>query len=696
MASNYTSDISKFTCSISPVKCVKNEIHNVLTVFRLTTDLYMEAKEDGICTSLIRQLKNLFDRLNYVNEFHIDKSHMLPFLNVITHRETNGPVTAVALAAVNKFVNYGLIRPDATDAADTINSIAEGVVGCLFQGSATDSDEVVLQKILMVLVDILRCSSCTLIEENNVWNMVKLAYQISRQPKASFLLRSSAEQTISQMTLQIFSAPSSFPDLLFGDGVTTRIILFLAYLTSYGKSPSKGAIKNKKRIKSRKSLNPEAEEKSENDDFWDIEKEIAMPHVNPLKEDWEFYQEMRSLGLSLLNCAVETAGHRLEKIPGVVECVQDQICKALLQNSQTGSLFLLSSTLRCVFNLFLYMKQHIKVQLEVFFTSIHVRLADFQSTTDIVSLEQKELALESLLEFCREPDLIVDLYRNYDCDVHSSNLFESLLKLLLNNATSSAKEAFLSQKQDAKKLQAKLTLIENSQLLSISGINSIIHVVQSRSIRHSISEEASVSGNIQEIKERKTQLETAAQVFNADANKCIEALQNLGILERPTSAEKMARFIKDTPGLDTIVKGRYLSNFNVWNASVREEYVKLFDMKGKSLYESIRAFLLTFSLPGEAQEIDRVVESFSNEYFRQQLKVPGASPSEIESKNDPSAGLSEEMRTPRYVASESFARDSESSVSLEEHVKDLTVESGHLDGVAVIMENSDTAFIFLF
>ena len=90
----------------------------------------------------------------------------------------------------------------------------------------------------------------------------------------------------------------------------------------------------------------------------------------------------------------------------------------------------LTLTLRVVFNLFMSIKAHLKVQLEVFLTSVHLRLADSPSA----AFEQKELALESLLDFCREPALMLDLYTNYDCDVQCTNLFETLCKYLCRNA----------------------------------------------------------------------------------------------------------------------------------------------------------------------------------------------------------------------------------------------------------------------
>ena len=104
----------------------------------------------------------------------------------------------------------------------------------------------------------------------------------------------------------------------------------------------------------------------------------------------------------------------------------DRLCKYLLQISQTKNLFVLTLTLRIVFDLFSTVKQHLKVQLEVFFVSIHLRIADSSTS----SFEQKELVMESLVEFCKEPSLIVGLYRNYDSEVGSSDLYSDLCRFL--------------------------------------------------------------------------------------------------------------------------------------------------------------------------------------------------------------------------------------------------------------------------
>jgi hypothetical protein len=83
--------------------------------------------------------------------------------------------------------------------------------------------------------------------------------------------------------------------------------------------------------------------------------------------------------------------------------------------------------------------------------SIHFRIGENASAT----YEQKELVLEvsylltscllhfvpggvfslqSLVDFCKEPSLIVGLYRNYDCEVGSTNLFEGMPRRVLHRS----------------------------------------------------------------------------------------------------------------------------------------------------------------------------------------------------------------------------------------------------------------------
>ena len=158
------------------------------------------------------------------------------------------------------------------------------------------------------------------------------------------------------------------------------------------------------------------------------------------------HEDTRILGLSLINIVLEMGGEALAMVQPLVELMQADLCKFLLQNSQTNDLTILSLTLRVVYNLFNSIKMHLKVQLEVFLTSVHLRIAD---TTNMHALpEQKELALESLLDFCQEQSLMYDLYINYDCDIQGTNLFENLCKCLCRVVTKDVRPGTASTSGD--------------------------------------------------------------------------------------------------------------------------------------------------------------------------------------------------------------------------------------------------------
>ena len=70
------------------------------------------------------------------------------------------------------------------------------------------------------------------------------------------------------------------------------------------------------------------------------------------------------------------------------------LCRHLLRISQSDDIEIFSICLRVIYNLFMSIKDHMKIQLEVFLTSVHLRILK----TDNSNITAKEeMALESLL-----------------------------------------------------------------------------------------------------------------------------------------------------------------------------------------------------------------------------------------------------------------------------------------------------------
>jgi len=104
----------------------------------------------------------------------------------------------------------------------------------------------------------------------------------------------------------------------------------------------------------------------------------------------------------------------------------------------------------------------------------------------------------------------------------------------------------------------------------------------------------------------------AKKKFNMDPKKGIEFLiQHQLVKETP---EEVAQFLYKEEGLNKTAIGDYLGEKNNFNESVLKSFVELHDFTDLILVQALRQFLWSFRLPGEAQKIDRMMETFAQRY----------------------------------------------------------------------------------
>ncbi|GMF50004.1 unnamed protein product [Phytophthora fragariaefolia] len=437
------------------MNCVKGEIHNVLSMMRVnarwaSADRFTQEIPASTQSPMMRAFKQLHYELQSVTDLaDVDTvTYLLPFVMVIESERTSGFITGAALSAINKFLLYGLITCESLRADVAVNRIAVCVSRCRFEETHRADDEAVLMKLLELVEYSVRCDAGHLISGDNLWKMLQLCYSIRCQPRSSMHLCRAADNTLSHLVLTVFDRIDELEPQRKGVDTDAEPASPQSQQQQNAqvKSPEKGEQKDSQHEVPECDESLDIEEQptpAPVEPTPDAAKAVDKPYGIPLLErilhfisglisPTENEEATCVLGLRLINVVLETAGTGLGNHPCLVSVLQGDLSKFLLQNSETEELGILSLTLRVVFNLFNSIKDHLKVQLEVFFTSVHMRIIDSPSCSD----EQKELALESLLEFCREPALMLDLYINYDCDVHCTNLFEVLCKSLAKNCQS--------------------------------------------------------------------------------------------------------------------------------------------------------------------------------------------------------------------------------------------------------------------
>jgi len=120
-------------------------------------------------------------------------------------------------------------------------------------------------------------------------------------------------------------------------------------------------------------------------------------------------------------------------------------------------------------------------------------------------------------------------------------------------------------------------------------------------------------------KHQKTQhdrkLLNGIKQFNLDPEKGLKYLEGSGFLEK--TPESVAKFLFRQERLSKKQIGKYLGSHLEFNQSVLRHFVQYHQFSQLLLVQALRQFLWSFRLPGEAMQIDRVMDCFATHYCTQ-------------------------------------------------------------------------------
>jgi golgi-specific brefeldin A-resistance guanine nucleotide exchange factor 1 len=156
----------------------------------------------------------------------------------------------------------------------------------------------------------------------------------------------------------------------------------------------------------------------------------------------------------------------------------------------------------------------------------------------------------------------------------------------------------------------------NEEVITLSGeilCNFIKTIEASLSKVHSKSE-------IEDLKELLDQRRVkmiyseAAGLFNSNPKEALPFLQQKQLLSAQATPKEIAAFLRRAQGLDKKILGEYLVKPN--HIEILREFFSAFKFSESTTIDSaLRQVLESFRLPGEAQQIDRIMECFSEIYY---------------------------------------------------------------------------------
>lgn len=543
----------------------------------------------------------------------------------------------MALTSVLKILNLDIIDENTKNVGIAMHSVVDSVTSCRFEVTDQASEEAVLMKILQVLLACMKSKAAGVLSNQHVCNVVNTCFRVVHQAGSKGeLLQRISRQTMHELVRCVFA---HLPDVK-DSGANTPEIGGVDRDQAFGiKHPENGN-------GTFPSVTSSVDESGLAMDMANGMRAMVEPYgipcmveifhflcsllnvseqvgMSPRSNPIAFDEDVPLFALGMINSAIELGGPSISKHPKLLALIQDELFRNLMQFGLSMSPLILSMVCSIVLNLYYNLKTELKLQLEAFFSCVILKLAQSRYGA---SYHQQEVAMEALVDFCRQKSFMAEMYANLDCDITCSNVFEDLANLL-------AKSAFPAN-----------CPLSTMHLLALDGLIAVIQGMADRiDNAPPKSEEAPLELKeyvpfwtvkcenyadpgqwvkfVRQRKYIKRRLMIGADHFNRDPKKGLEFLQGTHLLPEKLDPQSVACFFRYTAGLDKNLVGDFLGNHDEFCVQVLHEFAWTFDFEGMNLDTALRLFLETFRLPGESQKIERVLEAFSERYYEQSPQI---------------------------------------------------------------------------
>ncbi|KAG6833469.1 hypothetical protein H0H87_006041 [Tephrocybe sp. NHM501043] len=604
---------------------------------------------------------------------------LAPFFALIRSPLSTGPITSAALSSLHSLFVCGLISPASIGLDHALVELSSTVSHCKFEASDSSGDEVVLLKIMAVIEDCLCENVGTVLgdieirlsetlrrsAENTMHALVRTVFSRLHflDPAMEEAKLRTGDEDVPEGEIKLTVSNNEHLEATHeeGDGAPQEL------------NPGNGP-----------ELEPEREPAAVPPTL--ITSGIDRPQyglpsilellrvlINVLDPmDQQHTDSTRLIALGILNAAFEESGPRITEFPSLEALVLDPGCKYLFQLARSENTSVLHFALRTISTIFDTMRHHLKLQQELFLAFTIDRLAlppaphlkgsaftakkaytgsprpgtprpgtpmlnansgtaepseqEPEKGTTVPSRvlvapargETRDLILETLSQITRHPSFMVDLYANYDCDINCENLFERLAEFLTKAVYPTDYPIEDPQQRNAQYLCLDLLL---------AFVNDM--TIRAEAASEDWPTNFPPPESLIQTKSQKKLILTGASRFNAKPKSGIAFLEENQLIyrdlsEEMTRARSLASFLKGCTRLDKRLLGDYISKPD--NIELLEAFIGLFDFHNKPVAEALRELLESFRLPGEAQQIARITETFASIYF-------ASGPEEIKSQD---------------------------------------------------------------
>ncbi|XP_022540541.2 Golgi-specific brefeldin A-resistance guanine nucleotide exchange factor 1 isoform X1 [Astyanax mexicanus] len=387
---------------------------------------------------------------------------------------------------------------------------------------------------------------------------------------------------------------------------------------------------------------------------------------------------MMHMGLQLLNVALEAT--HIAPYQSLLVLVKDELCRHLIQLLSVDRMNLYAASMRVCFLLFEGMRGHLKFQLEMYLKKLMDIITSENPKMPYEMKEMALEAIVHLWRipsfvtelyinydcdfYCSNlfEDLTKLLSKNafpVSGQLYTTHLLslEALLTVIdsteahcqakgMNNAAEQDQsetltvegETTVSSSTDAATDSVKAVTNSNEQTVVESEVSSACpptsgHLMaekmrmgrqdqeetdsaEKKTLKkpHRFSSCLPDSQDLIDIKNKKKLLITGTEQFNQKPKKGIQFLQEKGLLSSPMDNNEVAQWLRENPRLDKKMIGEFVSDRK--NMELLDSFVNTFTFQGLRIDEALRLYLEAFRLPGEAPVIQRLLETFTDNWHK--------------------------------------------------------------------------------
>ncbi|KAL3532432.1 hypothetical protein ACH5RR_005953 [Cinchona calisaya] len=596
---NKSKNMTKIKRKELGLSCMLNaEIGAVLAVIRRIPDQLYHPSEENSDSAILQSLKSLRSLIfNPQQEWRkIDPSlYLSPFLDVIQSDDIPAAATGIALSSILKILRLEIFDEKTTGAKDVMNAVVIAITACRLEKTDPISEEAVMMKILHILTAVMRHKASVLLTDHAVCTLVNTCFQVVQQSAhRSDLLQRSARYTMQELIQIIYyrlpdievndwensESDTEDSNLDSGFGIRAAVDIFHFFCS----------LLNVVEV-----------------------GEIEALHTQTADGDVQFF------ALALINSAIELSGDSIGKHPKLLRMVQDDLFHHLIHYGTYSSPLVLSMICSTVLNIYHFLRRSVRLQLEAFFTFVLFRAANLGNSPPL-----QEVATEAIVNFCRQPTFIIEIYVNYDCDPIFGNTFEEIGRLLCKHAFPAGGPLTSLQVQAFEGLVVIIhniaENIDKEEDTSPSGPYPV-EISEYKPFWEEMSKDDGLETWVNFVRVRKAQKKKiliSGNHFNQDDKKGLEYLKISLLIPDTPDPKAFALFFRFTPKLDKTMIGDYLGDPDEFHIEVLKEFTNTFEFTGMVLDSALRTYLETFRLPGESQKIQRIMEAFAERFYDQQ------------------------------------------------------------------------------